>query len=83
MRLDYCPKWEATTMRGNGLHDRRRDKEGTIAKKHGNTLIRTLRQTYGPGFAPDCDPDAKLSDCLDSLDEQSLSQLVRGERSVG
>jgi len=70
-------------MQGNSAHDRRRDKDGPIAKQHGDTLIRTLRQTYGPGFAPDCDPDAKLSDCLETLDEPSLSQLVRGEKSVG
>src|SRR5205085_5379684 len=27
-----------------------------IARKHGNTLIRTLRETYGASFAPGCDP---------------------------
>jgi hypothetical protein len=70
-------------MQGNGARDRRRDKDGPIAKQHGDTLIRILRQTYGPGFAPDCDLDAKLSDCLETLDEPSLSQLVRGEKSVG
>jgi hypothetical protein len=70
-------------MRGNGLHDRRRDKDGTIAKKHGNTLIRTLCQTMGRVSHPTAIRDAKLSDCLDALDEQSLSQLVRGERSIG
>jgi len=30
---------------------RQRDKNGEISRKHGNTLIRTLRKTYGPGFA--------------------------------
>ena len=59
-----------------GLEARHRDKNGRIARKHGNTLIRTLRETYGPGFAPHCDPNAKLSDCLDQIDEESLSQLV-------
>jgi hypothetical protein len=59
---------------------RHRDKNGTIARKHGNTLIRTLRETYGPGFAPGCDPDAKLSNCLQMLDENSLSQLVHDTR---
>jgi len=37
-----------------------------------NTLTRTLRETYGPGFAPDCD----LSECRHQIDEQSLPQLV-------
>ena len=47
-------------MQQPGLDNRHRDKNGTIARKHGNTLIRTLRETYGPGFAPGCDPNAKL-----------------------
>jgi hypothetical protein len=34
-----------------GLDGRHRDKDGRIAKKHGNTLISTLWLTY-PGFAP-------------------------------
>jgi hypothetical protein len=55
-------------------------KNGEISRKHGNTLIRTLRETYGPGFAPGCDPNAKLSDCLHQIDEQSLSQLVHDRR---
>jgi hypothetical protein len=31
-----------------GLDGRHRDKDGEISKKHGNTLISTLRETYGP-----------------------------------
>jgi hypothetical protein len=31
---------------------RHRDKNGEISRKHGNTLIHTLRKTYGLGFAP-------------------------------
>jgi hypothetical protein len=60
-----------------GLDHRHRDRNGQISRKHGNTLIRTLRETYGPSFAPNCDPNAKLSDCLDQIDEPSLSKLVR------
>ncbi len=55
---------------------RHRDKNGEISRKHGNTLIRTLRKTYGPGFAKGCADDEKLSDALDKLDEPSLSNLV-------
>jgi len=29
------------------LHDRHRDKNGEISRKHGNTLVRTLRKIYG------------------------------------
>ncbi len=56
---------------------RHRDKNGEISRKHGNTLIRTLRKTYGPGFASGCADDAKLSDVLTKLDESSLSHLIR------
>jgi len=70
-------------MQQPGLYNRHRDQDGTIARKHGNTLIKTLRQTYGAGFAPGSNPDAKLSDCLENMDGHSLSQLVRGEGIVG
>jgi hypothetical protein len=56
---------------------RHRDKNGEMSRKHGNTLIRTLRKTYGPGFAKGCADDEKLSDALHKLDEPSLSHLVR------
>jgi len=60
-----------------GLDGRHRDKNGEISRKHGNTLIRTLRRTYGPPFAKDYDDDDKLSDVLDRLDEPSLRHLIR------
>ena len=56
---------------------RHRDKSGEISQKHGNTLIRTLRITYGPRFAKDCDGDERLSEVLEKMDELSLSKLVR------
>jgi hypothetical protein len=31
-----------------GLDGRHRDADGEISKKHGNTLISTLRAKYGP-----------------------------------
>jgi hypothetical protein len=59
-----------------GLDNRHRDKNGEISKKHGNTLIRTLRRHYGPAFAPGFGDAQKLSDVLATLDAKSLSQLV-------
>ena len=57
---------------------RYRDKIGSeIRQKHGDTLIRTLRKTYGANFAKDCGNDEKLSDALAKLDKQSLFRLVR------
>ena len=57
------------------------DKTGEISRKHGNTLIRTLRTTYGARFAKDCADDEKLSDVLAKLDNRSLSKLVRDYKS--
>ena len=65
-------------MGQRGLDARHRDKDGRIAKKHGNTMISTLRRTY-PGFAPNEQGTAKLSHVLDRLDETSLSKLVAEE----
>jgi hypothetical protein len=56
---------------------RYRDKNADISRKHGNTLMRTLRKTYGLGFAPGCADHAKLSDVLTKLDGPSLTQLIR------
>jgi hypothetical protein len=63
-------------MQQPGLDQRHRDKNGEISRKHGNTLISTLRQTYGPNFASGIPGHVKLSDVLHRLDEASLSQLV-------
>jgi len=59
------------------IDTRHRDKNGEISRKHGNTLIRTVRMTYGPGFAPGCADEDKLSDVLHKLAETSLSHLIR------
>jgi hypothetical protein len=61
---------------------RHHDKNGEISSKHGDTLIRTLRRTYGPGFAGGCADNAKLSDVLNKLDETSLSHLI-GDHEAG
>ena len=63
-------------MTGKGLDDRHRDRNGEISKKHGNTLISTLRKTYGEKFAPGFPDSAKLSDVLATLDEPSLHKLA-------
>jgi hypothetical protein len=55
---------------------RHRDKNGQIGRKHGNTLIRTLRKTYGANFAKGCGDNETLSDVLHKLDESSLNKLI-------
>jgi hypothetical protein len=62
-----------------GLDSRHRDKDGQISKKHGNTLISTLRERYGQGFAKGEPATAKLSDVLHRLDEPSLNKLISTE----
>jgi hypothetical protein len=56
---------------------RYREESGDLSRKYGNTLIGTLRETYGLGFAPGFVDHAKLSDVLAKLDESSLTQLIR------
>jgi hypothetical protein len=57
--------------------ERHRDKNGEISRKHGNTLIGTLRKTYGVDFAKGCAESDRLSDVLHKMDEPSLGKLVR------
>ena len=65
------------------LHGRHRDKDGQVSKKHGNTLIGTLRHTYGSHFAQGCGDHEKLSDVLHKLDEPSLRQLILATPEAG
>jgi hypothetical protein len=39
-------------MKEPGLDGRHRDKNGEISKKHGNTLVSTLRKIYGQHSRP-------------------------------
>jgi hypothetical protein len=60
-----------------GRDNRHRNHDGEISHKHGNTLIRTLRQIYARSFAAGYAEIEKLSDILLQLNETSLSQLRR------
>jgi hypothetical protein len=64
-------------MKETGLDHRHRDKDGAISKKHGNTLVGTLRKIYGKGFAAGYPDTTELSEVLHQLNETSLSQLRR------
>ena len=68
-------------MKQPGLDQRHRDQNGEISRKHGNTLLRTLRRVHGQDFAKGFKDTDKLSDVLQALDEPSLSRLVRDHRS--
>jgi hypothetical protein len=64
-------------MKEPGLDNRHRDKDGEISRKHGNTLVRTLRKIYGAGFAPGFNDSDKLGDVLRKFNEPTLTQLRR------
>ena len=64
-----------------GVNARYRDNDGDISRKHGNTLIGTLRTSYGSRFAKGCADDETLSEVLGKLDEPSLSKLVRDHKA--
>jgi hypothetical protein len=68
-------------MANHAHFSRHRDKNGEISKKHGNTLVRTLRKTYGRNFAQGCADDEKLSDVLHKIDEPSLSSLIHDHQA--
>jgi hypothetical protein len=68
-------------MKEPGLDSRHRDKNGEISKKHGNTLVGTLRKIYGSTFAAGQPGNAQLSDVLGDLNETSLSQLIHDHKN--
>jgi hypothetical protein len=63
------------------IEDRHRDRNGEISRKHGNTLVGTLRKIYGATFAAGEADTAKLQDVLAKLHETSLTQLVEDHAS--
>ena len=68
-------------MKQPGLDHRHRDKNGEISRKHGNTLVGTLRKTHGADFAEGFKETDTLSDVLHALDESSLSKLIRDHQA--
>ena len=64
-------------MTGIGLDGRHRTLLGRISRKHGNTLVKTLRQQHGAHFLSQFDASDDLQDVLHKLDEPSLTQLEK------
>ena len=64
-------------MAKNPLDGRHRDDDGRISQKHGNTQVGTLRNTYGPDFAPGYRSDTHLKTVLDNAGAATLSQYLR------
>jgi hypothetical protein len=65
-------------MHQTTLDRRHRNKNGRLARKYGNSYIRTLRVRFGAGFAPDERAELKLIDVLHQLDDRSLGRLIEG-----
>jgi hypothetical protein len=59
----------------NGLDGRTRDANGEIRKKREDTLVSTLRQTYGPDFAKGYRADATLGTVLKGEGVPTLDKL--------
>lgn len=60
-----------------GLDKRSHDRDGVIHEKHGDTLVRSLRKTYGESFAPRAPGNMKLETLLKREQASSLSELVK------
>jgi hypothetical protein len=59
------------------LDDRCRDQDGEIRHKRRDTLVGTLRETYGPEFAPGTRSDAKLGTVLERSGARTLSEYLK------
>jgi hypothetical protein len=60
-----------------GLDDRCRDRDGEIRHKRSDTLVGTLRESYGPDFAPGIRSDAKLGTLLEREGASTLSEYLK------
>ena len=60
-----------------GLDNRCRDNDGEIRHKRSDTLVRTLRETYGGDFASGYRSDAKLGTVLKGEHADTLSDLLK------
>lgn len=60
-----------------GLDGRYRDEDGEIQAKRADTLVRTLRRTYGNDFLAGVRGDAKLGNVLRKKGLTSLSDLLK------
>jgi hypothetical protein len=52
------------------------DHDGEISRRHGSTLMATLREIHGGSFAIGFDGGEKLAYVLERLDQESLAHLM-------
>ena len=70
-------------MNEPGLDGRHRDKDGEISKKHGNTLVRTLRKIYGQHFASGFNDTDTLAMVLEKEPAHTSLTQLRKEHVEG
>ncbi len=68
---------KAKTSCDVGLDERCRHRDGEIRQKRGDTLVKTLRQTYGQDFVPGVRSDTRLDTLRKRTGGTSLSNLVK------
>jgi hypothetical protein len=67
----------ATRHYPRGLDHRQRDRDGEIRHKRSDTLVGTLRKTYGDEFAAGYRSDTKLGTVLKKEGAETLDQLLK------
>jgi len=60
-----------------GLDNRCRDGDGEIRHKRRDTLVRTLRDTYGEDFAAGTRSDATLGTVLERAGARTLTEYLK------
>ena len=60
-----------------GLDGRHRDNDGEIHAKRDDTLVRTLRKTYGQDFLSEFRSDATLGTVKNKTGAESLTELLK------
>ena len=60
-----------------GLDGRSRNENGEIRRKRSDTLVGTLRETYGDDFAKGYRSDAQLGTVLNREGKDDLSNLLK------
>ncbi|TDP84246.1 hypothetical protein [Oharaeibacter diazotrophicus] len=66
-----------------GLNGRQRNDDGQTRAKRGDTLVRTLRGTYGSDFAEGRRADMRLDTLLEHEGVASLNDLLEGKGKSG
>ena len=78
VRGKYAGKVDPSDIRLVGSNETRcLDLDGEIRQKRGDTLVRTLRKTYGPGFAPGVRSDTRLDTLRKRAGGETLAKFLK------